>query len=458
MVQRLDSVMAAYQGLNWNATVIIGKGDHILYRKAIGFADVANKIPLKEETFLASASVGKMFTATRILQLVGQGKLNLQGTLKQYLPQWNIKGADSITLHHLLTHTSGLASAWDHPDYDFKKNYSPLQFQKMAEEVPLVFDTPGKSYYYSNIGFYLLGEIIAKVDRMPYAKVIEKYIFAPAGINPVEQIEQAGQIAIPYYQVSSTRFIEDREQEISRIAPGDGSGGWILNAQQLYKFLETYQKGKYLSKEAMDIQRTANHHYNGMERNYRYGLALLAPNFKTPKAIFGHNGGGKGFTAEGFFDPASGYTVVMFSNQYGTGYSLTTNLFRVLSGEEIVPSKPLAYIRLIEHLYNRGDEYVTNNTADFFAEIELKPTEFLLSQAFDILQLDKDYQHAKTIAKIGRQIFPTKIGQWLNSADNALKLGEKERAREFYLHAKKLSEEQNDAMSLKAIAVHMSNL
>ena len=126
-----------------------------------------------------------MFTGTAIMQLEQQGKLKLDDKVGKYLPDYPNKDVrDKITIHHLLTHTSGMGQYWEEyfqspkiseinsvADYDNLANKNPLQFE------------PGERFSYSNCGPLVLGLIIEKISGMDYYDYIKKYIYAPAGMN-----------------------------------------------------------------------------------------------------------------------------------------------------------------------------------------------------------------------------------------------------------------------------------
>ncbi|HWJ26649.1 MAG TPA: serine hydrolase domain-containing protein, partial [Flavisolibacter sp.] len=167
LTRRLDSLTSVYESNNYHGVILVAKGGQVLFQKGYGMANFEKGIKQTPGTLFKMESTGKMFTATAIMQLVEQGKLRLDQTLKELLPQLSIKNADQITVQHLLRHTSGLMSPWDHPQWNFKKVYTKEELMKIVTEVPLVFDQPGKSWFYSNSGYFILGWIIEKVSGQP---------------------------------------------------------------------------------------------------------------------------------------------------------------------------------------------------------------------------------------------------------------------------------------------------
>ena len=448
LTPRFDSVMKAYESLHWNAMVMVGTPDSVIYEQSIGYKNINAKTPFTPQTLFQTASVGKMFTATRILQLVKAGKITLTQPVKQYLPNWNLPNLDKINIHHLLTHTSGLASAWDHPDYDFKKDYSAAELKKIIEEVPLAFQVPGERSSYSNIGYTLLGEIIASMDKMSFRNSIRQHIFAPAGIKLNEKIA-IGEAATPYYQVRSTEFWVDDEMAIQRKQPGDGAGGWMLTTKDLYRFLAAWLKGVYLDSLDQVLQSTANHSFDSTQASFRYGLSFLAGNFSTLHYVFGHNGGGKGYSLDAFFDPKTKMIVVMASNQYATGYAITRNLFRVLYHDPIVYPEHFSTVKLTEGIRHWGTALLLNQPDSFFAKVSLKPTESLFNRTYSILELNKEYAVAADLLTVGRNKFPLNGYMWYSSGLVAVKQQQKEQALQFFEKSKSLASSSGDNILLK---------
>lgn len=454
---RFDSVMQAYGKLNWNATVLVGDLQGIRYQHSIGFSDIPQKQPLTPQTLFHTASVGKMFTATRIMQLVKAGKIDLNKPIGTYIIGWRLPNIYKITIHHLLTHTSGLASAWDHPNYDFKKQYTADEVKHMMEEVPLVFQTPGERYYYSNIGYTLLGEAIARIDNMPFAQSIEKHIFRPAGII-LRKDATIKQFAIPYYQVSSTDFVIDEESKLAGYKAGEGAGGWLLTTHDLYLFAKAWLQGKYLDSTSRRLQQTANHTIDSAKNNFRYGLALLNGPFARPHTIFGHNGGGKGFTTDAFFDPATGLIVIMASNQWSAGYTITSNLFRAAYGEPIVVPEPIASVKLIDHIQQSGTALLLQKPDSFFARLNVPFTTQVIYRTYNLLEIAQDYEKAAALLAAGTSKYPKERYLWYNRGIIASKQHVKAAALNYFNEAKQMANSEKDELLLQQIATQLQLL
>ena len=162
---------------NFSGTVLVSKNGNILLKKAYGLADYEWNIKNTIDTKFQLASVTKQFTATAILLLVEQKKISLADKLSKFFPDY--PKADSVTIHMLLSHTSGLALG-------FKKlALSTINADSAYSEIkkiPYEF-SPGTKSTYSNIGYYLLAKIIEKVSGEKYALFLRKNIFEKAGMK-----------------------------------------------------------------------------------------------------------------------------------------------------------------------------------------------------------------------------------------------------------------------------------
>jgi CubicO group peptidase (beta-lactamase class C family) len=163
------------------------KDGQIVLAKGYGLANIEHQVPVKPETIFQSGSVGKQFTATAIMMLVEEGKIQLEDKINKYFSDapaaWQ-----NITIKHLLTHTSGTT---DYPsDFDFRKDYTEDDLLKRAEAIPLAFQ-PGEKWSYSNLGYVVLGILIHKVSGKFYGDFLQERIFRPLGMSTARIISEA---------------------------------------------------------------------------------------------------------------------------------------------------------------------------------------------------------------------------------------------------------------------------
>jgi CubicO group peptidase (beta-lactamase class C family) len=162
---------------NFSGTVLVMKNGVILLKKAYGLADYEWNIKNTLDTKFQLASVTKQFTAAAILQLVDSKRLSLNDKLSKFFPDY--PKADSISIHMLLSHTSGLAMGFKEIALSSMSSDSAYAAIK---KIPFEF-SPGTKSAYSNIGYYLLAKIIEKVSGERYATFLKKNIFDKAGMR-----------------------------------------------------------------------------------------------------------------------------------------------------------------------------------------------------------------------------------------------------------------------------------
>ena len=172
----LDALFeAAYHEDHPGAIVLIAKDGKPIYRKGFGLANLELGVTMKPENVMFLASMTKQFTAVAILMLLEEGKLSLQDPVSKFISDYPNGG--NITIHHLLTHTSGIKDVFSLP------GLSPMALDKTPSEIIAVFRDepvnflPGDNFEYSNSGYVLLGYIIEKLSGMTYEDFIETKIF-----------------------------------------------------------------------------------------------------------------------------------------------------------------------------------------------------------------------------------------------------------------------------------------
>lgn len=177
---RVESRAASDQ---FSGAVLLAQRGRVLFQKAYGLADRENRKPHTLDTQFRFGSMGKMFTAVAIIQLVQGGKVDLKAPIGRYLANYpNQDVATKVTVAHLLTHTGGTGDIFG-PDFDALK----ATLRSLKDYVGLygsrAFDfTPGSRVSYSNYGFILLGRIVEEVSGLSYDDYIQRNIFEPTGM------------------------------------------------------------------------------------------------------------------------------------------------------------------------------------------------------------------------------------------------------------------------------------
>jgi CubicO group peptidase (beta-lactamase class C family) len=179
----IDKVFSKlYKQGSFNGAVLVAEKGKVFYRKVFGVNDRVGKDELELNSAFQLASVSKMFTALAIMQLKEKDKLSYDHDVRYFLPDFPYNG---ITLHHLLTHESGLSNYMALSDKYWDQS-TPLTNQDMYDLIvkhkPRLYFKPGNRFNYSNTNYAVLALIVEKVSHMPFNKYVEKNIFTPAGM------------------------------------------------------------------------------------------------------------------------------------------------------------------------------------------------------------------------------------------------------------------------------------
>ena len=183
---KIDHLVSQYYDVGkFNGAVLVAQDGKVIYEAGYGYANMDWKIPNTPDTRFRVGSVTKQFTATIILKLVEQGKVSLDGKITDYIPHYPKQRGGQVTVHHLLTHTSGIPSYTGLPGFMEDRSrdpYDPDEFLEQFSELDLHFE-PGSEFRYSNSGYFLLGVIIEHVTGVPYAEALQEMVLAPLDLR-----------------------------------------------------------------------------------------------------------------------------------------------------------------------------------------------------------------------------------------------------------------------------------
>ena len=244
----------------FSGVVLIARNSKPFYEKAFGMANRENNIVNNIKTKFNLASLSKMFTSIAIAQLVEAGKISFSDTLIKVLPEYpNKEVASRITIHQLLTHTSGLGDVFTQEFFDLQDKgelKNTLDWYKTFVHYPLAFE-PGSQFKYSNAGYIVLGAIIEKLSGQDYYSYIKEHITKPLGINSTEFYstdDNKLDIAKPYTFYPEGMEQVDKIQEFKNLAyRGSAAGGGYSTAEDLLKFMVALREYKLLNKELTEM-------------------------------------------------------------------------------------------------------------------------------------------------------------------------------------------------------------
>ena len=182
---KIDTLLARYHQLGlFNGTALVADHGTAVLRKGYGLANMEWNIPNAPDTKFRLGSITKQFTATLVMQMVEQGKIDLNAPLIRYLPDYPKATGDRVTIHQLLNHTSGIPGYTELPDFGrgMRDSKRPEEFIRIFSGLELLFE-PGTKFSYNNSGFFLLGVILEKLTGKPYEQLLRERIFDPAGMK-----------------------------------------------------------------------------------------------------------------------------------------------------------------------------------------------------------------------------------------------------------------------------------
>src|SRR6476661_859782 len=222
-----------------SGVLLIAKNGVTIASKAAGTANKTTNALIDLNTKFNLGSMNKMFTAVAVAQLAQAGKLSFTDTVGKHLPDYpNKEVAEKVTIHHLLTHTSGMGMYWNEK---FREQREKLL--TVAAHLPLfatdsLLFPPGEKFQYSNAGYMLLGATIEKVSGQDYYSYVQEHIYKPAGMTNTGFYEPGREIpnlAIGYtkHGPNDERLDEARDNNNTREVKGGPAGGGYSTAPDL---------------------------------------------------------------------------------------------------------------------------------------------------------------------------------------------------------------------------------
>jgi len=281
-----DSLLQVYANKNmFTGSVLIAKGGKILLSKGYGMANYSDNIANTSTTKFKLASVSKQFTALAIVMLQEKGKLSVEDKLSKYIPDYP-KG-DSITIHNLLTHTSGIHDFTSLPVFDSIMTRTLTLEQEISyfKNKPLDFK-PGSKFRYSNSGYLLLSYIIEKFSGKKYGEFMKENIFDPLGMKNTGLYDnrEVLQHVAQGYSEEGEKLVN--AQYIDMSIPS-GAGALYSTVEDMYLWDRALYTEQLVSKTSMEKISTP------FLDKYAYGWNV--DNFAKHKWMF-HTGGIQGFS------------------------------------------------------------------------------------------------------------------------------------------------------------------
>jgi CubicO group peptidase (beta-lactamase class C family) len=334
-----DTLLEPYfQADQAGASVLVMKDGKTLYAKGFGLASLELKVPNAPALVYRIGSVTKQFTAAAIMTLVEDGKVALDAPVSRYLeglPEaW--RGA---TVQQLLTHTSGIPSYTDGPEYGahMREDLPGLKLlETLVWKKPLDFPS-GTKWHYSNSGYYLLGLIVEKVSGKPYAEYLQARFFGPLGMTHTRygtETELIPGMASGYSDGKPSAYLSMTQPY--------AAGSLVSTTEDLAHWTLALHGGKVVNAESLKRMTTPVKTSDGKEHPYGFGLMFRE---SQGHRLVGHGGGINGFVCHLEADPATHTVAVILCNtdepKVGPDY-LGRRLIALAEGTPIVEPKGVA--------------------------------------------------------------------------------------------------------------------
>lgn len=465
-IQNIDSILS---NLNreeaFSGNVLISEKGKIIYEHSFGYANAENRTPLTENTMFLIGSVAKTFTATAILKLKDQGKLNLDDSVTKFLPELSYK---NVTLRQLLTHTSGLL------EYQSEEIIKEIAGKGVNNaELVKVFAMlnpkqefePGIRWGYSNTNYILLALVVEKVSGRSFPQFVRENIFVPAGMtrsfvsisNIPETLKNEIAAGYRFTNLLATAPVNVDTLDGARKAYATkknlyGAGNVYSTTRDLLKFHQALQRGKILNKQSLSemyspIKLTTGADYKPFAKtNYlsKDALGWFVADERSGKIVY-HPGGDIGYVSYFLRNTTKDQSVIVLSNIELLRHYTPTSLMRILNDEPYkldVKSLAGAMGKEYNQRGSQGMLKVFNQLkgSDQYGLNEDEINELGLRLLYD----KKDAKAAIEVLRLNTEQFPKSFNVWDSLGEAYYNAGDLEEAAKNYEKSLQLNPDSRD--------------
>jgi CubicO group peptidase (beta-lactamase class C family) len=341
--EKIDQLLAnRSQQDKFSGSVLVARGDEVLFEGVCGLASQRYQIPNRIDTKFNLGSMNKMFTGVRTVQLAQEGKLDFQDTVGRHLPDYpNQEVAEKVTIHHLLTHTSGLGSYFNREFVQSAKERfrSIDDFLPLMVNEPLLFE-PGTQWSYSNSGFLLLGKLIEAISGQSYFDSVREHIYGPAGMQDTDCYEMDDD-SVQNLAMGYTRLFSPGKRTNNIFLhsyKGGPAGGGFSTVLDLHRFDQALRQHRLLNPEMTALLYSGKTPV-GPDENIQYAYGFGDERHYGTR-IVGHSGGFPGINSRldmylemglsvaimSNYDPSAAEGVAAFIRKFVTGTPLAQPL------------------------------------------------------------------------------------------------------------------------------------
>lgn len=307
LAEKIDAFLKTQaEGNRFIGAALVALGDEIILSKGYGMAHREQEIPNTPTTRFRIGSLTMAFTAMAIMQLQEQGKLNVDNPICGYVDDCPATW-EPITVHHLLTHTSGILNHTELPEFRTVEAtpLPPSDAVQLVADRPLDFE-PGSAWSYSNTGYLLLGLIIEQVSGQTYEAFLQENIFDPLGMADTGYDRNRDDLATGYIN-------QFREADYMDMSAPFAAGALYSTVEDLYRWARAVQMDELVSADTREqIFTQYMPGEPGADWGYGYGWAYYPSH---DRHAWGHDGFINGFVSDIVLFPEEGVTSILLSNQ-----------------------------------------------------------------------------------------------------------------------------------------------
>jgi len=309
--EKIDQLMSRYSEDSPGGVVAVVRNGQIVFGRGYGLANVEYAVPNTVSTPYHMASISKQFTAMAIIILGQRGLLNLDDDIRQYLPEIPDFGV-TITLRHLMNHTSGLRDQWvlwgmsGHLMDDVIRQEDLVRLIRRQKDLNFI---PGSEFLYSNTGYMLLSEVVAAVSGQSFGDWMSENIFEPLGMSSTQIYDDYERI-VPR-RAYSYRVTGDGLSKAVLSYSNSGATSLITTAEDMAKWLANFDTGIVGGSQAIEMLQTQGILNSGATIDYALGLVVSDQNGLRRLA---HAGSDAGFRTWLGYYPEIDAGVLVFGN------------------------------------------------------------------------------------------------------------------------------------------------
>ena len=302
--------------------LVVVKDNQILFQKGFGFSDKEKNTPIDpKKTVFRLASISKVFTASAVMQLVEQGKIDLNKDIVNYMGglKYQNNMGEPVTMEHLLTHTTGFDYVDPRPeDIHYQENDYTMLKDYVEDNMPTVVRKPGDTYTYDNFASMLQGYIVQNLTNTPFYKYMAKNIFYPLEMhnssyvmtNFIKEKLATGYDAkgnvIPFYQTRPTDMPQG-----SMFSTGSDVANFMIAQLNDGKF----KNNQILQKETVEDMQKTKFALHPKYPNMTYGFEFFSPQSHNGQYVFGKGGNIPGFSSLMWLIPEHKIGVFVVTNK-----------------------------------------------------------------------------------------------------------------------------------------------